>query len=46
MVSKDPQMNKQGTDAKTKHTTLTIPRKLETTRKLNTGESKRQVMAS
>lgn len=46
MVSKGPQISKQGTDAKTKHTTLTIPQKLETLRKLNTGESQRQVMAS
>jgi len=39
-------MSKQGTDVKKKHTTLTIPQKLETLRKLNTGESQRQVMAS
>jgi len=39
-------MSKQGTDGKMKHTTLTIPQKLETIKKLNTGDSQRQVMAS
>lgn len=39
-------MSKQGNDGKMKHATLTIPQKMETIRKLNSGESQRQVMAS
>jgi hypothetical protein len=36
-------MSKQGTDGKMKHATLTISQKIETIRKLNSGESQRQV---
>jgi hypothetical protein len=39
MASKDIQMNKQGTAVNRKHVTLTIPHKLETTRRLGSGES-------
>ena len=46
MASKDPKMSKQATDGKMKHATLTISQKLETIRKLDTGKSQRQVMAS
>jgi hypothetical protein len=46
MVSNDPQKRKKGTNDKMKHATLTIPQKIETIRKLKSGESQRQVMAS
>jgi hypothetical protein len=46
MASKDPNMSKQGTAGKRKHVTRTIPQKMEIIRKLKSGESQREVMAS
>jgi hypothetical protein len=45
MASEDPKMSKQGTAGKRKHVTLTVPQKLETTRRLESGESQKVIMA-
>jgi hypothetical protein len=46
MTSEDPKMSKQDTARKRKHITSTIPQKLEITRKIESGESRREVTAS
>jgi len=45
MASEDPKMSKQGTAGKRKLVTLTVPQKLETTRRLESGESQKVIMA-
>jgi hypothetical protein len=44
MASKDTRMSKQGTAGKRKH--VTIPQKIEIIRRLESGKSKRGVVAS
>jgi hypothetical protein len=46
MASEDPKMSKQGTAGKRKHVTLTFPQKLETTKRLQSGQSQIVIMAS
>jgi hypothetical protein len=46
MVSKNPNMSKQGAAGKTKHVTLTTPHKLEIIRTFECGKSCSIVMAS
>ena len=45
MASEDPKMSKQGTAGIQKHVTLMVPQKLETTRRLESGESQKVSMA-
>jgi CENP-B N-terminal DNA-binding domain. len=46
MSSKDPKVCNQGTANKRKHVILTVPQKLEVIRRLENGESQREVTAS
>jgi hypothetical protein len=45
MASKEPKMSKQDTAGKRKRVTLRVPQKLETTRRLESGESQIVIMA-
>jgi hypothetical protein len=45
MASKDPKMSQQGTAGKRKHVILTMPQKLEPSRRLESGKSQREIMA-
>jgi hypothetical protein len=45
MAYKEPKMIKQGTAAKRKQVSITVPQKLEVIRRIECGEMQREVMA-
>ena len=45
MTSEDPKMSQEGSDGKRKHVSFTLPQKIKTFKRVESGESQNVVMA-